>query len=70
MVLQKKGKVCKPQNMIPTVTHGGENNMFWGYFSSRGTGKLMKIKGIIRKELYLNIIDENVWWSAKEINLA
>ena len=41
-----------------------------GLFLFQGTGKLMKIKGIIRKELYLNIIDENVWWSAKEINLA
>ena len=27
-----------PKNIIPTVKHGGGNNMLWGCFSAKGTG--------------------------------
>jgi hypothetical protein len=30
-----------PQNITPTVKHGGGNIMLWGCFSSAGPGKLV-----------------------------
>ena len=33
----------QPENIVPTVKHGGGSIMLWGCFSSAGTGKLVRI---------------------------
>ena len=49
-VWKKKGEAYKPKITVPTVKHGGGNIMLWGCFSSSGTGNLVKVQGIMRKE--------------------
>ncbi len=40
----RKKDEYNPKNTIPTVKHGGENIMFWGCFSAKGTGRLHHIE--------------------------
>ena len=44
--------------------------MIWGCFSSSGTVNLVKVQGIIRKEDYNRILDENVKESAEKLQLG
>ena len=44
--------------------------MFWGCFSSRGTGQLIAIEGIMKSEDYMKILDENLQLSAQNLVLG
>jgi hypothetical protein len=58
---------CKPNtshhpvNTIPTVKHGGGSIMLWGCFSSPGTGKLVRIKGMMAGAKYREILEGNLF---------
>lgn len=69
-VWQKKGEAFNPKNTVPTVKHGGGNIMFWGCFSANGPGNLVKVDGIMRKEHYVKILEENIWQSAEKLGLG
>lgn len=45
-----------PQCLLPTVKHGGGSVMVWGCFSGHGTGDLIKVEGIMKKEQYHQIL--------------
>ena len=45
-----------PNCIAPTVKHGEGSVMVWGCFNCEGTGSLVKIDGIIKKEQYHNIL--------------
>jgi hypothetical protein len=45
-----------PENIIPTVKHGGVSIMQWGCFSSAGTGKLVRIEGMMDGAKYREIL--------------
>ena len=68
-VWRKKGEAYKPKNTVPTVKHGGGNIMLWGCFSSSGTGNLVKVQGIMKKEDYISILEKNVKESAERLQL-
>lgn len=62
-----KRYVRRPKNarygsryQIPTVKHGGGNIMAWGGFSYRSVGPLVKIKGIMDKVVYKNILADHM----------
>ena len=44
--------------------------MLWGCFSASGTGNLLKVVGIMRKEQYIEILQENIRQSAAKLGLG
>ena len=59
-----------PKNTLPTVKHGGGSLVFWGSFSPSGPGSLVKVDGIMKKEQYLKIIQENIRQDAEKLHLG
>lgn len=68
-IWRQSGEAYNPKNTIPTVKHGGGNIMLWGCFAANGTGKLHKVEGIMKKEQYIEILEENLKSSAKQLHL-
>ena len=68
MVWRKKNTEMQPQNLVPTVKHGGGSLMVWGCMSAAGVGKLHFIEGIMDHKIYINI-KENLNASAEKLGL-
>lgn len=45
--------------VVPTVKHGGGSVLVWGSFAGTKVGDLIRITGILNKEGYLKILQEN-----------
>lgn len=50
-----------------TVKHRGGNIMQLGFFSFSGTGNLVKVQGIMKKEGYIRILGDNVKETAERL---
>ena len=50
------------KNTVPTVKHGGDGGsiVLWGCFPASGSTTLKKGNGIMKKEDYLQILQENL----------
>ena len=62
----KKSEAFLPKNIVPTLKHGS-SMMFWGCFSSRGTGQFIAIRGVRKSEDYIKILDENLQLSVQNL---
>ena len=57
-------------NNIPTVKHGEASIMLWGCFSSAGTGKLVRIEGMMDGAKYREILEGNLFQSSRDLRLG
>ncbi|KAI3361613.1 hypothetical protein L3Q82_013752, partial [Scortum barcoo] len=69
-VWRKNNEAYKPKNTSLTVKHGGSSLMFWWCFAASGTGKLVKVEGIMKKEQYFKILKENIKQSAENLDMG
>lgn len=58
-VRRSKGERMLPECIVPTVKQGKSSVLVWGCFSNAGTGDLVQINGIMKKENYLKILQDN-----------
>lgn len=65
-----KGKTLGKGMIRETVKHGGGSVMVWGCFSSKGMGNLVLIEGIVKKEQYRSILEQNLLESAVKMGLS
>ena len=69
-VWRKKCEAYNPKNTVPTIKHGGGSIMLWGCFSASGPGNLVKVDGIMKKEQYIKILEENIKQSTEKLHLG
>ena len=67
-IWRKKNEAYAEKNTIPTVKHGGGSLMFWGCFSSSGTGQLCKVDGIMNSLKYQDILQRTGQWTFQQDN--
>ena len=51
-VWRKQGEAYHPKNTVATVKHGGGSIMLWGCFRAAGTGNLVRVEEVMKKEQY------------------
>lgn len=59
-----------PENIKATSKHAGGSIKVWAWFAARGTGGLQKVNGILKKDDYLEILQENLKSSARRLGLG
>jgi hypothetical protein len=59
-----------PENTIPTVKHVGGSIMLWGCFSLAGTGKRVRIEGMMNGAKYRKILEGNLFQSSRDLRLG
>lgn len=69
-IWRSKNSELLPQNLVPTVKHGGGSVMVWGCMSAAGVGKLVFVESTMRKEDYLKILKQNLKESVKILGLG
>lgn len=58
------------QNLVPTVKHGGGNQMLWGSMAASGPGTMEFIDTTMDKMGYLNILKRNLKPSVEKLGLS
>ncbi len=59
-VWRQPGEEYKDNCVLPTVKHGGESVMVWGYMSAAGTGELQFIEGTMNANMYCDILKQSM----------
>ena len=68
-IWHKKGEAFLPKNTVLTFEPGGGLMIFLGCFSSRGTGQLIAIRGIMKFVDCIKILDENLQLSEQNVDV-
>ncbi|CAF3709059.1 unnamed protein product [Rotaria sp. Silwood1] len=69
IVWRQPHEAMKRECLQPTVKYGGGSVMVWGCMSASGVGNLVLVEGIMYKEQYEKILNENVRQSAKKLKM-
>lgn len=69
-VWRKPNTELQKEHLRATVKHGGGSVMVWGCFSADGPGKLVFVEGIMKKESYLKILQDNLKSSADMLGIG
>ena len=69
MVWRKPNTELRPQNLKPTVKHGGGHVIIWGFISLKSMGHFVFIDGMMNKHSYLKILKDNLKQSAEKIGI-
>ena len=69
-VLNAKRHVWRKPGTIPTVKHGGGSIMLWGCFSLAGTGKRVRIEGMMDGTKNREILEGNLFQSSRDLRLG
>ena len=64
-IWRQKDQGFLPKKTVPTLKHGDWSMMFTGSFDSWKTGQLIAIRGIMKSEDYIQVLDENLLQSAQ-----
>lgn len=68
---KKKGEKLSDRTTVPTVKHGGGNNlMVWGCMGWNGVGMLVEVQGIMDSEQYCEILEEGLEESFEKLELV
>jgi transposase len=68
-IWRKRGERLRKKNLLPTVKHGGGSIMVWGCFNWKGVGNIHVIPGIMTKEVYLDLLENNLMSSKRKLRL-
>lgn len=68
-VWRKKNTELNPENLRPTVKHGGGSVTVWGCMSAAGVGTLQFIDGIMNHRVYIDILKCNLLFSAEKMGI-
>jgi len=69
IVWRQPHESMKRECLKPTVKYGGGSVMVWGCMSTSGVGNLVRVEGIMYKEQYEKILNENIKQSAKKLKM-
>ena len=62
-------ETSKVKNIIPSLKHDGGSLMSLGCFLTEGVGALVRVNGIMKKEDYRDIVEENLKLSARNLGI-
>lgn len=68
-VWRKPNTELQTKNLRATVKHGGGHVMVWGCMSSAGVGRLEFIDSTMNKEVYLDLLKQNLLQSAEDLGI-
>lgn len=69
IVWRKPNTELNTKNTIKTIKHGGGSILLWGAMGAGGTGNLCEIVGIMNKNVYLDILKNNLQESIQKLNM-
>lgn len=54
------------------MKYGGSSLMFWGYFTAKGLGHLVKVDDMMKKKQYIDILSHilklGYYWTLMQVN--
>ena len=68
-VWRKKDETFKAKNTIPTMKHGGSSLVFWGCFSTKNVGALVRVNGKMKREDFCDILEETLKRSGRNLGM-